>query len=167
MKIGLMNGLLKWGNINKIIILCLFIGFPVNSQNAVSPVKSKTTMVIDTKGDTIFQFKDTDTKIVLKEVLTKEATDTLVKAYVVKDKLQHSSVTLEFNVLNDKSGEGEHKTALSGSIDKAVEKKDGEINRLNSVVKTQEKEIKKQKFLKLTAYIGGVIIPIIVKLIIK
>ena len=166
MKIGWTNGLSKLTNTNKIIFICIFCSLSVNSQN-VSIVKPKTTVIIDTKGDTIFQFKDTDTKIILKEVLDKEVLDTIVKAYIVKDKNQKSSVTLEFNVLNEKSAENEGKSLVSGSIDKAVEKKDGEINRLNSVVKTQKKEIKKQKFLKLTAYIGGIIIPIIVKLVIK
>ncbi len=148
-----------------IIIICLGIIFSAQSQ-----IKSESNVtLIDEKGDTLIIVKSSDTKILLKDTPHKQNYDTIVKAYVVRDSLKSIAI-LEVNIsknIEKQTDNGKDKDLILNSLNKVVQKKDGEITKLNDVVQKQEKEIKKQKFLKLTAYIAGVILPVLVKLILK
>ena len=149
-----------------ILIICLVIGFSTKSQ--IKP-ESNVTLIND-KGDTLIQIKSSDTKIILKDVSHKQVMDTVVKVYVVRDTLQNSIATLEVNVsknLEKQTDKERNKDIILNKLNNVVEKKDNEITKLNDVVKKQEKEIKKQKLLKLTAYVSGVILPVMVKLLFK
>ncbi len=138
----------------------------MNSQNT-SIKEPRVTVVIDSKGDTIIQFKAADAKIILKDVLDKQVLDTIVKVYVVRDSLQNSTITLQLNVIKNLENENKNKDIITSNLDKVVMNKDSEITKLNVVVEKQKKEIRKQKFLKITAYITGVLIPLVIKLIVK
>ena len=132
----------------------------MSSQN-ISTIKPRVTVIIDNVGDTLVQFKASDARIILKDVLDKEVLDSIVKVYAVRDSIQNNTITLQVDVVKKLQKESENKDQLICNLNNMIKNKDGEILILNHVVKEQKKEIRKQKLLKIASFMGVVLLPIL------
>jgi hypothetical protein len=138
----------------------------MHSQNTLTK-EPRVTTIVNSKGDTLIQLKLSDAKIILKDVLDRRVLDSMVNAYSVSDSLKTSTIMLQVSVikvLQEKSG---NQQKLMANLDKIITNKDNEIGLLNNVVKTQKKEIRHQKFLKIVGFITAVVIPIAILIFIK
>ena len=107
-----------------------------------------------------------DAKFVLAELLDKEIVDSLVNVYMLRDAINKSTIELqvkEIRLLQQKSVN--HQQQIS-NLEKIIINKDVELEKVNKQLDDQKKETKKQKNLKKLGFVGSVVLPIIVLLII-
>jgi DNA segregation ATPase FtsK/SpoIIIE-like protein len=106
-----------------------------------------------------------DAKFVLAELLDKEIVDSLVNVYMIRDAVNKSTIELqvkEIRILQQKSVNYEQQIV---NLEKIITNKDTELTKVNQQLEDQKKETKKQKALKKLGFIGTVVLPIIVLII--
>jgi uncharacterized protein YktB (UPF0637 family) len=120
----------------------------------------RVTTTINSKGDTLVQFKLKDAKLLLSDVLQKKICDSLVFEYELLDKKRVTS----YNFLDDKLKATEAKLKNSElaemSLNTVIKNKDTEVAKLNKTIISQDREIFKQKTLKIFGFSMAVILPI-------
>ena len=137
---------------------------PIHSQTILKEPRVQT--IVNQKGDTLVQMKLDDAKFVLAELLDKEIVDSLVNVYMLRDAINKSTIELqvkEIRLLQQKSVN--HQQQIS-NLEKIIINKDVELEKVNKQLDDQKKETKKQKNLKKLGFVGSVVLPIIVLLII-
>lgn len=138
----------------------------MNSQNILKQ-EPRVTTTINSKGDTLVQFKLKDAKILLSDVLQKKICDSLVFEYEALDKKR----VISYNFLDDKLKATEAKLKNSElaemSLNTVIKNKDIEVAKLNTTIITQDREIFKQKTLKIFGFSMAVILPITTLLILS
>jgi hypothetical protein len=131
----------------------------MNSQNILKQ-EPRVTTTINSKGDTLVQFKLKDAKLLLSDVLQKKICDSLVFEYELLDKKRVTS----YNFLDDKLKATEAKLKNSElaemSLNTVIKNKDTEVAKLNKTIISQDREIFKQKTLKIFGFSMAVILPI-------
>jgi pimeloyl-CoA synthetase len=106
-----------------------------------------------------------DSKIILADVLDKKITDSLLIEYGKRDKYKSDIIDIQkfkINFLNDKV---DNLNIMTNNYKTMIDDKDREVELLNWVIKKQEKEITKQKILKILGFSGAIILPITVLLL--
>lgn len=118
--------------------------------------------IVNQKGDTLIQMHLSDAKIILADVLDREVLDSLVNVYKQRDTINSNTIQLqvkEIRLLNEKSLNQEKQNS---NLNKIIELKNSELAILNDTIKQQKKEIRRQKFYKVLAFIAAVVLPITV-----
>jgi hypothetical protein len=136
---------------------------PIHSQTISKEPRVQT--IVNQKGDTLVQMKLDDAKFVLAELLDKEIVDSLVNVYMIRDAVNKSTIELqvkEIRILQQKSVNYEQQIV---NLEKIITNKDTELTKVNQQLEDQKKETKKQKALKKLGFIGTVVLPIIVLII--
>lgn len=130
------------------------------SQNI--SIKDNRVKAIISQGDTLIQFKLSDAKLILIDVLEKEKLDSLVCYYEVNDSLKDITVALQYSMIRDLQSKSELQLKVEENLNVIIVNKDKEIALLNDTIKKQQKEIRKQKNLKKLGLTAAVVLPIIV-----
>lgn len=138
----------------------------MRSQNILN-AEPRVKPIVNTKGDTLIQLKVSDAKILLSDVLQKEVCDSTVIEYIKLDKTRLERISLLDNkILTTETKLGNTEIMLKNS-ETIVKNKDTEINLMKDTIRKQEKEISKQKFLKIFGFSSAIIIPVLAILFIK
>lgn len=138
----------------------------MHSQNILKQ-EPRVTTTINSKGDTLIQFKLSDARLVLNDLLEKRISDSLVFHYEKLDKSRIFSYKLMESKLMVTESKLNNTELMVTNMEKVVVNKDNEINLLNSTIKQQTKEIFKQKTLKIFGFSAAVILPITAILLLK
>lgn len=131
------------------------------SQNISTGQKNRVTTTINSKGDTLVTMSYEDARILLRDVLLYEYTDSLLTVYKERDKLNLSTVTMQKDVISKLSNEKLNLEQMVINLEKVVTNKNTEIELKDEIIKKQKKEIRKQKFLKIVGFSAAIILPII------
>lgn len=133
------------------------MAFPTLSQTISKP---KVQTLINAKGDTLIQMSLADAKIILSDILSKQVGDSILKVYMHRDTLNKSTIILQLAEIRLIQKKLYNQEQITSNLNRIIANKDKEIVDLNSVIKKQKKEIRKQKFLKIVGFTAAVVIPI-------
>ena len=140
------------------------MGLQGNCQS--SSTNTRVWTYVDDKGDTIVSMHYEDARILLKEVLESDYTDSILVEYEVRDSLNQKTIQLQKEVLMKMGQEKMNLEQMITNLEEIIKNKDAEIIYKDDIIKQQKKEIRKQKALKLVGYAGSIILPIITVLLI-
>jgi uncharacterized coiled-coil protein SlyX len=125
-------------------------------------IKNNRVNAVVVNGDTLIQFKLSDAKIILADVLEKEKLENLVKCYEVNDSLKDVTVGFQYAMIRDLQSKCDMQLKVVDNLNVIIINKDKEIALLNDTIKKQKKEIRKQKALKIMGFTAAIVAPIIV-----
>lgn len=129
-------------------------------SQTISTVTPRVTTIVNITGDTVLQFKLSDAKIILADILDKKIVDSLMTDYIEKDILKNGIISLQKSEINKLQQTSENKDIMMGKLQEIINNNVIEVKDLNEVITKQKKEIRKQKFLKVIGYITAVVLPI-------
>ena len=121
--------------------------------------------IINSDGDTLILMNLEDARIVLSDLLEYEIVDSLLTVYKDKDSLNTNTISLQKDVIVKLTQKSENQQSIIDNFEQILHNKDIELNLKNQVIKAQEKEIKKQKRLKIVGFIGSILLPIVTLII--
>jgi hypothetical protein len=136
------------------------MSLPTLSQNI--SIKNNRVTAIVSNSDTLIQFKLSDAKIILVDVLEKEKLDSIVKYYEINDSLKDINIGLQYSMIRDLQSKSDIQLKVVDNLNVIIVNKDKEIALLNDTIKKQKREIRKQKFLKIMGFTAAIVAPIIV-----
>jgi len=135
------------------------------SVSQTTLTKDDRVKVIVIEGDTLIQFKISDAKIILVDVLEKEKLETLVKDYEISDSIKNKSIAIQQSTIKDLEEKSLKQLMVIDNQNDITTNKNEEIIILNDSIKSQKKEIRKQKTLKIIGFTAAVVFPIVVLII--
>ena len=136
------------------------MSLPTLSQSI--SIKETRVKAVVIQGDTLIQFKLSDAKLILIDVLQKEKLDSLIEYYQVNDSLKDITVGFQFAMIRDLQSKSDIQLKVIDNLNVVIVNKDKEIALLNDIITKQKKEIRKQKALKIIGFTAAVVLPIIV-----
>lgn len=101
-----------------------------------------------------------DAKIVLSDLYNKQISDSLIEVYVSREKINSSTISLLKTDIDLYKKKCSNLDLIINNDTKIISNKDTEISLLNETIKTQKKEIRKQKVLKIMGFTAAVVLPI-------
>ena len=137
---------------------------PMVSQNisTTGETTKRVNTYINERGDTMVSMHYEDARILLRDVLYYEFTDSLLREYKALDTLNTNKITLQKSLIDNLSQEKMNLETMVTNLELVIANKDTEMVFKDDIIKQQKKEIRKQKFLKVVGFIGTVVVPIIV-----
>jgi hypothetical protein len=136
------------------------MSLPTLSQSI--SIKETRVKAVVIQGDTLIQFKLSDAKLVLIDVLEKQKLDSLIEYYQINDSLKDITVGFQFAMIRDLQSKSDIQLKVIDNLNVVIVNKDKEIALLNDIITKQKKEIRKQKALKIIGFTAAVVLPIIV-----
>lgn len=130
------------------------------SQNI--SIKNNRVTAIVSGSDTLIQFKLSDAKIILVDVLEKEKYYSMLKYCEINDSLKDINIGLQYSMITDLQTKSLLQIKVVDNLNIIITNKDKEISLLNETIKKQKKEIRKQKVLKIMGFTAAIVAPIIV-----
>jgi hypothetical protein len=127
-------------------------------------IEQKVKVVIN-NGDTLIQMDVEYARLILKEVLNKKITDSILTYYIGLNSLNIDLVSFQFKQIKTLLSKQDNYVFKIGNLKQVVNNKDIEITTLNSEIKLYKKEIRKQKVLKIIGLGAAIVLPILVLLI--
>ena len=103
-----------------------------------------------------------DARLLLKDVLYYEFTDSLLREYKMRDTINTGKIDLQKSLIDNLNKENLNLETMISNLEKVVANKDTALELKDDIIKQQKKEIRKQKFLKIVGFVGTVVVPIIV-----
>ena len=138
---------------------------PLHSQNTLTE-ENRIKSFINEKGDTMVIMAYEDARILLKDVLHYEYSDSLLTEYKVRDSLNSSTIEMQKDVLMKMGEEKLNLEQMNENLNEVIINKDKEIAFKDETIKEQKKEIRKQKFLKIIGFSAAVVLPILTLILI-
>lgn len=136
---------------------------PTVSQN-ISNKEIRVRQIIN-NGDTLIQFKLSDAKSVLSDLLDKSIVDSLLSVYTLRDSLNTNIITLNTKEIADLKLKCSNKDIQIANLMKVYENDSTKFALKDDIIKQQKKEIRRQKTYKVIALIGDVALPLFVILL--
>lgn len=136
---------------------------PLTSQT-ISKGEIKTT--INSQGDTLIIMLLEDAKIILSDLMELRLVDSLLSIYKSRDSLKTSTITLQKDVIDKLTQKSNNQDTQLTNFQSILDNKNKEIFLKEDVIKSQKKEIRKQKVLKIIGFSGSVILPILTLILI-
>jgi len=131
-----------------------------HSQTISTKENRVKTVVIN--EDTLIQFKLSDAKLILTDVLEKQKLDTIVKEFINLNIIKDSTINTQKKIILDLGKIVYNDNIIIENQNYLINNKDIEVSLLNDVIKKQKREIRKQKILKMIGFTGAIILPITV-----
>lgn len=124
--------------------------------------ETRVTSFVNEQGDTMVVMAYEDAKLLLRDVLYYEYVDSLYNEYKDRDSLNTNTIAMQKNVIDAYAQKITNLEEINENLKSIVENKDTELELKEDIIKQQKKEIRKQKRLKILGYIGSVVLPITV-----
>lgn len=121
--------------------------------------------LVNDKGDTLIVMYLDDAKMLLTCLLECEVTDSLLNIYIERDSLNKEKITLKDNIIEKLKLQNQNTENIIKNLEEIVGNKDEEISLKDKTIKEQKKEIKKQKNLKRLGFIGSIVLPVVILII--
>jgi len=117
--------------------------------------------MINERGDTLVTMSYEDARILLRDVLYYEYTDSLLSNYKELDSLNTTIIIMQKDVLVKLGQEKLNLEQMVTNLELVITNKDTEIYLKDDIIKQQKKEIRKQKVLKIIGFSAAIILPIL------
>mgnify|MGYP001145781874 FL=1 len=117
--------------------------------------------IINSNGDTLILMNLEDAKIILSDLLEYEIVDSLLTVYKEKDTLNTNTISLQKDVIVKLTQKSFNLQSIVDNFEGILQNKDIEIDIKTQIIEHQNKEIKKQKTLKVVGFIGSILLPIL------
>lgn len=140
---------------------------PSLSQTISTEQKNRVTTIVNERGDTLVIMSYEDARILLRDVLHYEYTDSLLSVYKERDSLNTSIITIQKEVLIILGQQKLNLEQMITNLERVIENKDIEIAFKDDIIKQQKKEIRKQKVLKIVGFSAAIALPIITLLVLR
>lgn len=121
--------------------------------------------LVNDKGDTLIVMPLEEAKMLLTDLLECEVTDSLLNIYVERDSLNKEKIILKDNIIEKLKLQNQNTENIIKNLEEIVGNKDEEISLKDKTIKEQKKEIKKQRNLKRLGFIGSIVLPVIILII--
>ncbi len=138
----------------------------LQSHSQTTSTEERVTSFINEQGDTMVVMAYEDAKLLLRDVLYYEYVDSLYHEYKERDSLNTNTIAMQKNILDAYAQKITNIEEINENIKTVIANKDGELLLKDDIIKQQKKEIRKQKRLKILGYIGSVVLPIVVVILI-
>jgi len=102
-----------------------------------------------------------DARVLLRDVLEYEYTDSLLTEYKTRDSLNSSIIVIQKKVLDTQVEKITNLETMNTNLEQVIANKDIEIGYKDEIIKQQKKEIRKQKILKIIGFSAAVVLPIV------
>jgi len=135
--------------------------FQGNSQDTLQESPDRVFTYVNELGDTMVSMGMNDAKILLEDVLHYKYTDSLLKAYKVKDSLNIENYVKQKKIIFKLSELTTNQKEIIKNLEEVINNKDNENEKKDDIINQQDKEIKKQKILKKIGFSGSVILPVL------
>ena len=132
------------------------------SQN-ISKGEIKT--IVNSHGDTLIMMRLDDAKVILSDLMEFRFVDSLLSIYKLRDSLKTSTIVMQKDVIDKLIQKSNNQDTQLTNFQSILSNKDQEITFKEDVIKSQKKEIRKQKVLKIIGFAGSVVLPIITLII--
>lgn len=120
---------------------------------------------LEINGDTLIQMQLIDAKTVLRGVLDGEVADSLLKVFMVRDSININTIQLQVSQIRLLQEKSNNQTKQSDILNAIIRNRDIEIKNLRAIIDEQDKQLKKERFIKKLALIGDVALPVFVLLL--
>ena len=142
----------------------MLTALPTVSQNTLTTEKStnRVQTYVTEQGDTMVIMTYEDARMLLQDVLYYEYTDSLLTEYKAKDILNEGKITLQKDFIDNLNKENLNLKQMNTNLKEVIKNKDEELGYNADTIKQQKKEIRKQKRLKILGFVGTVVVPIVV-----
>lgn len=141
------------------------MALPSLSQTTSTGQKSRVTTTVNEKGDTLVTMSYEDARVLLRDVLYYEYTDSLLTVFKERDSLNTSVITMQKEALVILGQQKLNLEQMITNLETVIENKDIEIGLKDDIIKQQKKEIRKQKILKIVGFSAAIVLPILTLLV--
>ena len=117
--------------------------------------------IVTEQGDTLLQMKISDAKKLLSILLEKEVNDDLLATYIKRDSLNKELVTVKDEKIKNLQTDRDVLNAIIDNLNQTITNNEGKVKQLQAKVIEQEKDLKKERFLKKVGFIGCVLLPVL------
>lgn len=137
------------------------MALPSLSQTISTGQKNRVTTTVNAKGDTLVTMSYEDARVILRDVLYYEYTDSLLTVFKERDSLNTSVITMQKEALVILNQQKLNLEQIITNLEMVIDNKDVEIELKDNIIKQQKKEIRKQKILKIIGFSAAIVLPII------
>ena len=141
----------------------MLMALPVHSQTTSTEDRIKS--FVNEKGDTMVVMSYEDAKLLLRDVLYYEYVDSLYHEYKDRDSLNMNTIAMQKNILDAYAQKITNLEIMNTNLNSVITNKDTELSFKDDIIKEQKREIRKQKRLKVLGFIGSVVLPIVVVIV--
>ena len=141
------------------LILCLVMMLQAQSQTLSKNQRIKT--IVTEQGDTLLQMKISDAKKLLSILLEKEVNDDLLATYIKRDSLNQELVTVKDEKIKNLQTDRDVLNAIIDNLNQTITNNEEKVKQLQAKVIEQEKDLKKERFLKKVGFIGCILLPVL------
>jgi hypothetical protein len=134
---------------------------PSLSQTTSIGQKNRVTTTVNENGDTLVTMTYEDARILLRDVLHYEYSDSILLVYKERDSLNISTITMQKEALVKLGQQKLNLEQMVTNLEMVIKNKDTEIYLKDDIIKQQKKEIRKQKVLKIIGFSAAIILPIL------
>jgi hypothetical protein len=134
---------------------------PSLSQTTSIGQKNRVITTVNENGDTLVTMTYEDARILLRDVLYYEYTDSILVVYKERDSLNTSTITMQKEALVKIGQQKLNLEQMVTNLERVVLNKDIEIDLKDDTIKQQKKEIRKQKILKIIGFTAAIVLPIL------
>ena len=127
--------------------------------------KGEIKTIVNSQGDTLIMMRLSDAKVILSDLMEFRYVDSLLSIYKLRDSLKTSTITMQKDVIDKLIQKSNNQDTQLTNFQSILSNKDQEITFKEDVIKSQKKEIRKQKVLKIIGFAGSVVLPIITLII--
>ena len=117
--------------------------------------------IVTEQGDTLLQMKISDAKKLLSILLEKEVNDDLLATYIKRDSLNKELVTVKDEKIKNLQTDRDVLNAIIDNLNQTITNNEGKVKQLQAKVIEQEKDLKKERFLKKVGFIGCILLPVL------
>ena len=127
--------------------------------------KGEIKTIVNSHGDTLIMMRLDDAKVILSDLMEFRFVDSLLSIYKLRDSLKTSTIVMQKDVIDKLIQKSNNQDTQLTNFQSILSNKDQEITLKEDVIKSQKKEIRKQKVLKIIGFAGSVVLPIITLII--
>ena len=138
----------------------------LQSQSQTISTEKRVRSFINERGDTMVVMTYSDAKVLLRDVLYYEYVDSLYMEYKERDSLNTNTIVIQKNILDGYVQKVTNIKLMNDNLNLVLTNKNSELTLKDDIIKQQKKEIRKQKILKTLGFIGSVVLPIVVVILI-
>lgn len=117
--------------------------------------------IVTEQGDTLLQMKISDAKKLLSILLEKEVNDDLLATYIKRDSLNQELVTVKDEKIKNLQTDRDVLNAIIDNLNQTITNNEEKVKQLQAKVIEQEKDLKKERFLKKVGFIGCILLPVL------
>lgn len=130
-----------------------------------SKKEDRVTYIVDSLGNEFIQFKLSDAKLILNDVLDKKILDSLIVLYDNRELDYKDKIIFKDKIINELGITITNNEKQKDNLKKIIENNDNSMLILEDEINKKNKEIKKQKLLKNLGFILAIILPVSIALL--